>query len=108
MNTPKFLIWDARKAGVSLERAESLWRKAVREATAEVDRVGSSEFWGACVEHFRHLLAAESASLCAPRVVPLVRAQSRMWRLPLLAAEDMVIAMTLNWQRALKSFRKAA
>ncbi|NTV12299.1 MAG: hypothetical protein HGA47_16255 [Zoogloea sp.] len=108
MNTPKFLIWDARKAGVPIERAEAIWRKAVREATAEVDEVGSSEFWGACVEHFHHLLADEQVSLCSPCVVPLVRAQNRMWHLPLVAVEDMVSAMTLNWQRTLETLRRAA
>ena len=44
MKTPKLLPWQARKAGVSLERAEALWRKAVREATADTGWVGTSEF----------------------------------------------------------------
>ena len=42
MKTPKLLPWYARKAGVSLERAEALWRKAVREATLETGWVGDA------------------------------------------------------------------
>jgi len=66
MKTPKLLPWYARKAGVSIERAETLWRKAVREATAETGWVGNAEYWGAAMDHFLRLLEEERSTLCAP------------------------------------------
>jgi hypothetical protein len=108
MKTPKLLPWYARKAGVSDERAEELWRDAVREATAETGWVGNAEYWGAAMGHFQRLLAAERSSLCVPCVTPLVRSQNRMWRLPLIAMEDVFSAIVANWQRNLDNFRKAA
>ena len=100
MKTPKLLPWYARKAGVSNERAEVLWRKAVREATDETGWVGNSEYWGAAMSHFQRLLNEDKATLCAPRVTPLVRSQRRMLRLPLIAMEDFFTAMRVNWQRS--------
>lgn len=108
MKTPKLLPWYARKAGVSLERAETLWRKAVREATVETGWVGNAEYWGAAMSHFTRLLDEERSTLCAPRVVPYVRAQNRMWRLPLLAMEDVFAAFHAQWQRQSGSTRRAA
>jgi len=99
MKTPKLLPWQARKAGVSLERAEALWNKAIREATADTGWVGTSEFWDAAETRFRELLDAERNTLCAPQIESLVRCQSRLGLLPLLAAEQMVTAMSANWQR---------
>ncbi|MCV2219793.1 hypothetical protein [Thauera sp. Sel9] len=99
MKTPKLLPWYARKAGVSTERAEALWHKAVREATAETGWVGNSEYWGACMDNFLALLDKERNTLCAPQVLPFVRSHNRMWRLPLLAMEDMCAAFHANWQR---------
>ena len=92
MKTPKLLPWYARKAGVSIERAETLWRKAVREATAETGWVGNAEYWGAAMDHLVRLLEEERTTLCAPRVQSYVRTQNRMWRLPLIAMEDLFSA----------------
>ena len=108
MKSPKLLPWQARKAGVSLERAEALWRKAVREATADTGCVGTSEFWGAAETRFRELLEAERSTLCAPQIESLVRSQSRLGLLPLIAAEQMVTAMSANWQRFCNQMSKAA
>lgn len=108
MNTPKLLPWYARKAGISDERAEALWRKAVCAATVETGWVGNAEYWGAAMDHFHRLLEKESATSCVPRVTPLVRSQCRMWRLPLTAMEDMVSAISASWLRALGAPRKAA
>ena len=99
MKTPKLLPWYARKAGVSIERAETLWRKAVREATAETGWVGNAEYWGAAMDHLVRLLEEERITLCAPRVQSYVRSQNRMWRLPLLAMEDMFAALHARWNR---------
>lgn len=108
MKAPKLLPWYARKAGVPIERAESLWRKAVREATADTGWVGTSEYWGAANDRFHELLKEEQNTLCAPQMESFVRSQNRMWLLPLLAAEDMFTAMSANWQRYRNQFRKAA
>ncbi len=109
MKTPKLLPWYARQAGISIERAEALWRKAVREATAETGWVGNSEFWGATMSHFVGLIEKERSTLCAPQMLPLVRTQNRIWRLSLLAVEDWLAAVRRaaerrrsqgwNWQR---------
>jgi len=108
MKTPKLLPWQARKAGVSLERAEALWNKAIREATADTGWVGTSEFWDVAETRFRELLDAERSTLCAPQIETFVRSQSRLGLLPLLAAEQMVSAISANWQRFCNQMSKAA
>lgn len=113
MKAPKLLPWYAHKAGVSLDRAEALWRKAVRSATEQTAWVGTSEYWGASMDEFRRLLEAEQATLCTPQSAPILRSQIRVWRLPLLALEDMVHMAAANWRysfghHTLDSDRKAA
>lgn len=108
MKSPKTLPWHARKAGVSVERAEVLWRKALREATADTGWVGTSEFWGAAEGRFLELLQEEQNTLCTPHVESFMRTQHRMGLLPLLAAEQMFSAMSANWQRLCNEMRKAA
>jgi len=98
MKTPKLLPWYAHKAGVSLDRAEALWRKAVRSATEQTGWVGTSDYWGTTMDKFRGLLEAEQATLCAPQGAPIVRSQIRVWRLPLQALEDMIHAVAANWR----------
>lgn len=92
MKTPKLLPWFARKAGVSEERAAVLWRKAVRQATADTGWVGNAEYWGEAMSNFLRLLEEEQTTFCAPRMTPYIRSQNRLWRLPLIALELMVSA----------------
>ncbi|MBR0566426.1 hypothetical protein J5J83_09890 [Azoarcus sp. L1K30] len=99
MKAPKLLPWYARKAGIPLERANTLWRRAVREATIQTGWVGNSEYWGAANDIFLDLLEAEKTTLCSPCVTPILRSQQRMWNMPLTAMEDMFKAMSANWQR---------
>ena len=99
MKTPKLLPWYARKAGISTERAEVLWSKAVRIATAETGWVGNAEYWGACMDAFKALIEQERNTLCAPQVVSFVRSHNRMWRLPLIALEDMFTVFHTSWLR---------
>ena len=108
MKSPKLLHWHARKAGVPIERAEALWRKALREATADTGWVGTSEFWGAAEARFLELLAEEQSTLCAPHVESFMRSQHRMGLMPLLAAEQVFSAMSANWQRFCNQMNKAA
>lgn len=100
MKAPKLVHWYARKAGVPIDHANVLWRRAVREATSATGWVGSSEYWGAAMDIFLRLLDQEQSTFCAPRVTPLLRTQSRVMRLPLLAIEDMVSAVGKQWQDA--------
>lgn len=92
MKTPKLVPWFARKAGVSEERAATLWRKAVRQATADTGWVGNAEYWGEAMSNFLRLLEDEQTTFCAPRMTPYIRTQNRLWRLPLIALELMVSA----------------
>jgi len=108
MKAPKLLPWYARKAGVSNERAEVLWRKAVRKATAETGWVGNAEYWGAAMENFRDLLAQENSSLCTPNMAEVMRMQHRAMRLPLTIFEDLSAATAANWQRFCNTWHRAA
>ena len=72
---------------------------APAEATAETGWVGNAEYWGAAMDHFVRLLDEERSTLCAPRVQSYVRSQNRMWRLPLIAMEDLFSAFHASWQR---------
>jgi len=108
VKTPKLLPWYAHRTGISIERAETLWRRAVRTATAETGWVGNAEYWGACMDGFLALLEQERNTLCAPQVVPFVRSHNRMWRLPLLAMEDIFAAFHAHWQRTTGGPHKAA
>lgn len=101
MKTPKLLPWYARRAGVSLERAEALWRKAVRRATERTGWVGNAEYWAEAIDSFHALLEAEQRTLCAPGITPFVRSQNRIWRLPLDAMENLCGVMAANWQKQL-------
>lgn len=112
MNTPKLLPWYAQKAGIPMEKAASLWKKAVQDTTAQADMVGTSEFWDTTLNTFLRLLAEEKSKSYTPRVTPLIRSQHHMWRLPLIAMEDVVTAFSIEWQKTLNptshSPRKAA
>lgn len=108
MNTPKLLPWYARRAGVPVERAEVLWRQAVRAATDETGWVGNSEYWGAAMEHFRRLLKSERASLCALQNVALMRKQERLWRATIELFGDMCLLATRRWHRHLARGHRTA
>lgn len=97
MNLPKSIPWHARRAGISQDRAETLWRKALCTATEETGWVGTSEYWGAANSAFLQFLAEEKDSLCAPRVTPLLRSQIRLLGLPLAAMEDMARILARPW-----------
>lgn len=56
---PKMLPWLAHKAGVSEQRAEALWRSALKHAT-HVAKPGTSEFWRAAMDELLKLIAADS------------------------------------------------
>ena len=94
--TPKLLPWFARKAGVSEERAATLWRKAIRQATADTGWVGNTEYWGEAMSNFLTLLEKERCTLCSPQVTPLIRTHHRFWALPLVTLE-MLCGVSARW-----------
>lgn len=108
IKTPKLLPWYARRAGVPLERAAVLWKRAVCEATAKTGWVGSNQYWGEAMQSFVALLEREKSSFCAPQVTALVRSHNRIWRLPLTAMEDMLSVLWASWQRQMNHSRRAA
>ncbi len=55
------------------------------------------------MNNFVRLLDEERSTLCAPRVLPYVRSQNRMMRLPLQAMEDLFSALNANWQRHMRA-----
>ncbi|MCB1895221.1 MAG: hypothetical protein H6945_19070 [Zoogloeaceae bacterium] len=108
MNTPKSLPWYARKAGVPIERAEALWRQAVRHATADTGWVGNSEYWGATMDRFRQLLSQERATLCTPQVLPFLRSHKRIMRVPIEVINDVAVLTMRHWHHYLTQARRAA
>ena len=108
MKTPKLLPWYAAKAGVPLERAEALWRKAVQKATADTGWVATPAYWDSAMTHFRALLDAESTTLCTPDIASLARRQSRIMRLPLTFIEVFFSAFAAYMQRCARHAQRTA
>lgn len=99
MNTPKILPWYAHKAGISIERAEALWKSAVARTVAQTKSTSTSERVGLTLDTFQQLLTQEQALSCTPRVTPFLRIQQQLWQLPLQAMEDLL---------SVSAFRQAA
>lgn len=77
MKAPKNLPWHARKAGVSIERAEALGaRPSVKPPPTPAGL--ALEFWGAAEARFLDLLKQEQNTPCTPHVEAFVRSQHRM------------------------------
>ncbi len=62
---PQLLSWLARKSGTPNETAESLWRQALRHATAECTVIESPEYWQSAVAHLRASFLAGVSPLAA-------------------------------------------
>ena len=90
MKTPMILPWLARKAGISDERAETLWHRALRHATLKTGWVNSPEYWQVANEKLLELKEVERNKVCQPNLVPVVRIQHRLGEIPFLAWEAMM------------------
>lgn len=102
MKTPKLLPWYARKAGVSLDRADELWREAVRGATERTSWIGNPEYWGEAMYGFIDQLEHErerDAARYRSDVSSLVHSQSGLWKLPLTVMEGFFNSASAHWQR---------
>ncbi|MCX9155838.1 hypothetical protein OPU71_06815 [Niveibacterium sp. 24ML] len=89
MNTPMYLPWLARKAGISDERAQELWREALCHATDTSGWVGGPEYWAAANARLLELTDIERRQM-SPRLVRMARHQKRLLQLPLQAIEDLL------------------
>lgn len=93
MHTPKILPWLARKAGISDERAEALWKQALREATDDTGWVGGPDFWAYAHNRLLELMQVECQHRAAPRISRFTRIQARLGRVPFLAIEGVLRAI---------------
>jgi hypothetical protein len=59
MNPPMVLPWLARRAGVSIGRAEALWPTACRQSAQITGQRDGSSYWGTAVQTLLHLLQEE-------------------------------------------------
>lgn len=100
MNTPMYLPWLARKAGISDAQALELWHEALRHATDLTGWVGGPDYWAAAHERLLELTDAERQHRTAPRLVRMVRTQHHLAQLPLQAMEDLLGALRASHHRA--------
>lgn len=100
MITPKLLPWYACKADVSIDRANELWREAVRDAAEKADAAGNTEYSGEAMQGFIDLLECERDAVRYPSdVYSLVQNQSRLWKLPLTVMEGFFNSASAHWRR---------
>ncbi|MGB0126257.1 MAG: hypothetical protein WBP72_01375 [Rhodocyclaceae bacterium] len=105
MKTPKMLPWLARRHGVPAARAEEMWVEALRHATTKTGWVGTSDYWGAAVEHLVEALEAE-ASL-RPPLTDIVQTANRIGFIPLIVWQGFADIVQASWKRAAKPIRFA-
>ena len=99
MKTPKILPWLARKHGVSEARATKLWADALRYATDKTGWVGNSDYWKVAMDRLLELLETEGARSCQPPLTSLVRIQTRLGILPLIAWHGTLLVASAAWTR---------
>jgi hypothetical protein len=56
---PKLLPWIARKAGISGERAQEIWRESVRYAMRQIESTGKPDYSRIVMERLRELVEQE-------------------------------------------------
>lgn len=72
IKTPKVLPWIARKAGISDERVEAMWREAVCHAALQID--WNPDYYRAVMERLQELVEQEKVAALAgqlPSYAPL-------------------------------------
>lgn len=99
MNSPKLLPWYARKFGVSIDRANELWREAVGAATENAGQVDKTEYSGDAMHGLIDLLeherdaARHSLDMCS-----LVSRQPCLWKMPMALIGDFFNGASDHWQ----------
>lgn len=118
MQKLKLLPWLARRHGVSLERAEELWRQAISLADFEHGTTARStqpsDYWAYAMRTLLMLLRCDGialidadpleqphALLVSRSAVPLIDSQRRLGAAAFDAAEALLHAANDYWSRAL-------
>ena len=65
---PQILSWLAGKTGTPDHTAHRLWRRALRDATAECAVIESPEYWQSAVGHLRASFPSISPAASVPSV----------------------------------------
>lgn len=107
---PKILPWFAKKNGISEELAAKLWRRASGEIVELLSSAESSEAHKRTVERFLDLVESESEQGVQDVVTPadftwMLRHQSRVTFLSLLAVENTSRAWRNNWTHLLAPYQ---
>jgi histidine ammonia-lyase len=118
MQKLKLLPWLARRQGVSLERAEELWRQAIALADfahgTNARSTQASDYWAYAMRTLLMLLRCDGvalidadqleqphAALVSRSAVPLIDSQRRLGAAAVDAAEAFLHAANDYWSRAL-------
>jgi hypothetical protein len=118
MQKLKLLPWLARRQGVSLERAEELWRQSIALADFEhgayAQSTQASDYWAYAMRTLLKLLRCDGAALveaveleqphallASRSAVPLIDSQRRLGAAAFDAAEAFLHAANDYWSRAL-------
>lgn len=91
--SPMLLPWLAKKAGIPAHRAETLWHEACRYAAARAEPE-TSDYFRIAIDRLTGLIAAESLRADAASFGwrPWARAQNRLWKSMLHAADAASVA----------------
>jgi len=105
MNTtrPKLLPWLAHKAGISLQRADTLWQAAQRHAAVATRQISTPAYWQAAMTRLLELLAAERQreDIASFGWRNWTRWHTRQWQQALTALD----ALAVGVEHSLRAFR---
>jgi len=96
---PKLLPWLAKKAGISEQRAMTLWLESERWAARQA-APGSSAYFKLAVDRLLELTAAESLREDAASFGwrPWARAQARCWAISMQLAQQGSALTARGWR----------
>jgi hypothetical protein len=106
---PKILPWIAKKSGISDELVAKLWRRASGETVELLGETETSELHKRTVERFLQLVQEEAIAEPGSIVTPadfawMIRHQSRITFLSLLAFESASQAYRNNWSKFIRAY----
>jgi len=99
---PKILPWLARKAGIALPRAETLWQAACCHAETITGATGTPAYWEVAMDRLHALLAAESLREDAAAFGwrNWTRLHARAWEAPLTLLQALTLNSVRGWRTA--------
>lgn len=100
MHSPKILPWLAKKAGISMRRAEILWHAAQRHAAHATGETETHAYYAAAMDRLLELVAAESlredaASFGWRR---WTRLYNQVWQVPLTVLDALTQNNVRGWR----------